>query len=250
MRIIKKSNKKFYYRFKKADGGLYLTIIILIGTIIQMMRQGYSPIILICGGQRKGKSFFALWLLLKVMRVLHVNYKFNIKINTFYDPEDIIIKLKDMEEQGIIIDEAGDIFNKMEYYTKICKAFDKIIQTQGYKTNLYIFVAPFGLDIAKTFRKHFHFTINMKERGFGIVRRVPKKYDLLADKPLHSIFVESIKINKNAIPSNIWDKYEKYSIEQKEIIRQRQEDKLAGKDNIRKDPFGNPIPIMSEVYNA
>jgi len=238
-----KEKDSYYFTFKRKDGKTYKTKIILTGEIIRRMKSNFSPIILVCGSQRSGKSFFALWFALKILNFFHPEKQFDVKRYNFYDPIESIKALDDLQKEPVIIDEAGSMFNKMEYYKRVSIAFDKIIQTQGYKTNLYIFISPFGLDIAKTFRRHFDYIIFVKKRGFAIIRKVPKRYDLLADKPLNTYFVETITIGKDVIPKEIWKQYEDFSFIQKEKIRIESYDSIMNnnKSLVPTDVFGRPI---------
>lgn len=237
MKIDTVQTKTWLYTFKLKDGTIYKTNLMIIGKIINRMKKKLSPIILICGGQRMGKSFVAVWLAYKILKIFHSDRLFDLNRHTFYDPIDAIKNLQDKEKEPLIIDEAGAYLNKTDWYKKIIKAFDKIIQTQGYKCNCYIFISPFGSDIAKTFRKHFDFIIHVRSRGLLKVKQIPKKYDDMSGKFVWPYFLENIKIPKNAIPKSTWENYEKYSIEMKEELRK----KLIQEEHGEKDPFGRII---------
>lgn len=236
MDIVKYQEKGWQYSYKLKDGRVYNTNIIILGKTINRMRRNFSPIILICGGQRIGKSFVAVWLSYKILRIFHYEKKFDISRHTFYDPMEAIRNLKVMEREPVIIDEAGSLFNKTEWYRRITRAFDKIIQTQGYKCNCYIFVSPFGSDIAKTFRKHFDFIINVRRKGLLKVKQVPKRYDDMTGKVSFPYILEQIRLPKNAVPKILWEEYEEHSIKKKEELRQ----KLLLEEG-EKDAFGRRI---------
>ncbi len=240
MIVQKTMVKEHQYKFEMENGKIYRTNITIIGNTLNRMKKNYSPIILICGGQRMGKSFVAVWLANKILRVFHDNKPFDISKHTFYDPIEAIRHIQDMEKEPLIIDEAGSLLNKTEWYNKIIRAFDKIIQTQGYKCNCYIFVSPFGSDIAKTFRKHFDFIIYVRRKGVLKVKKIPKIYDDMTGKVPRPYSVEQIKIPKNSVPLNLWNEYEAFSFEKKEDMRERlvlEEEKI----NHNSDPFGRKI---------
>lgn len=182
------------------------------------MRAGFSPIVMICGGQRVGKSFFGVWLANTIMMFFY-NEFYPVKQNTFYDPVESIERIGDTDKQPIMIDEAGAYLNKSEWYDKVVKAMDRIIQTQGYKANCYIFISPFGSDIAKTFRKHFDFQIYVRRRGVGVTRQIPKKYDTLKDEPVKMFKLEQVVLTRKSIPRKLWNDYERFSMRQKEELR-------------------------------
>lgn len=206
------------YSIKKPNGITYHTNIHIVGKIIQRMKAGFSPIVMICGGQRVGKSYFGVWLAYVIMNFFY-DTLYPVKQNTFYDPVESINRIGDTDKQPIMIDEAGAYLNKSEWYDKVVKAMDRIIQTQGYKANCYIFISPFGSDIAKTFRKHFDFQIYVRRRGIAVTRQIPKKYDTLKDEPVKMFRLEQVVLTKKSIPRELWNEYEKFSMRQKEELR-------------------------------
>ncbi len=208
------------YVIKKPNENKYLkTNLHIIGKIINRMLKGFSPIIIVCGGQRMGKSFVAIWLSNIIMNFFH-DKDFDIENNVFYDPIESVKRIGETDRQPILIDEAGTYLHKTEWYNRVVKAMDRIIQTQGYKSNCYIFVSPFGSDIAKTFRKHFDFQLYVRKKGVVITRQIPKKYDAFKEIEIKLFRLEQIRIPKSAVPKELWEKYEKFSFKQKEEIRE------------------------------
>lgn len=206
------------YNLRKPDGGYLYTNLDTVGIPIMRMRAGYSPIILICGGQRIGKSFVAVWLANIIANFFH-NKNFEPKKNTFYDPLESIKRIGEVQRNVILIDEAGSVLNKQEWYDRVVKALDRIIQTQGYLCNCYILVSPFGSDIAKTFRKHFDFQIFVRRKGIFVFRKLPKKYADMTDAPIKPFRLEQVVIKHNDIPEKVWCEYESFSFKQKENLR-------------------------------
>lgn len=219
MKMILENQTTFKYNMKKPDGKKLHTNIILIGKIINKMKNGFSPIVLIVGGQRMGKSFVGVWLSFRILNFFNPDVDYDPKKYTYYDPLRTIGELNQFKKEPLLIDEAGAVVNKTEWYNKVTIALDKIIQTQGYLCNSYIFISPFGSDIAKTFRKHFDYIIYVRKRGVAVVKEVPKKYDDMTDNSPKPYWLEQIKLSKNSVPKQIWNKYEKFSFEQKEEIR-------------------------------
>lgn len=217
--LIDRVNVSDYkYGIKKPNGEIYHTNIHILGKIMRRMKAGYSPIVMICGGQRVGKSYFGVWLSYWIMMFFH-DKPYPVNQNTFYDPVESIERIGDTDRQPIMIDEAGAYLNKSEWYDKVVKAMDRIIQTQGYKSNCYIFISPFGSDIAKTFRKHFDFQIFVRRRGIGVTRQIPKKYDTLKDEPVKMFRLDQVILTRKSIPRDLWAEYEKFSMKQKEELR-------------------------------
>jgi len=240
-----KTENEFLYRIKNPTNGQnYKGNIILLGEIFKRMNKRFSNMVVVCGGQRSGKSFFALWLALRILEFYHPEKEFDISKYVFYDPIQSLKQLKDLERDPIIIDEAGSHFNKAEWFSRMTKAMDKIIQTQGYKTNTYIFVAPFVTDIAKVFRRHIDYMVHVQQRGYAVVYKIPKKYNMMADKDPKPYFLEPISLKMSNISNKNWEIYEQFSFQQKEKLRQQLYDRMMEDDTnhtIQRDPFGNPM---------
>lgn len=217
MPIIQKTDIKYKETIeisgKKIDTNLYF-----LAKILKRIKAGYSPLILICGNQRKGKSFIGVWLCFLFMNLM--NKKYDPTKNTFYDPIKAVDDLGDVNKEAWLIDEAGSIIHRREWYKKTNIALDKIIQTQAYKTMLYIFISPFASDIDKTFHKHFDFILRVDDRGRFKAFQIFKKFDEFnQEKAVRRMFLDDIRVTLKDVPKDIWDTYQKYSIEQKEEIR-------------------------------
>ncbi|KYK22351.1 hypothetical protein AYK24_08385 [Thermoplasmatales archaeon SG8-52-4] len=231
----------YKYEFTKPNGKEFKTNLHILGKVIRRMHQGFSPIIMVCGGQRMGKSFVTIWLSNLIMHFFH-SRDYPVKTNTFYDPIESIKIITTSDQQPIVIDEAGAFLNKTEWYDRVVKAMDKIIQTQGYKSNCYIFISPFGSDIAKTFRKHFDFQIYVRKKGIVVVRQIPKKYDSFKDIPVKPFRLEQIRIMKSNLKPELWEEYEKFSFAMKDKIAKEQYAKGKGQ---KKDYFGRSMGVVT-----
>ena len=244
MKLIQLKEKDYLYNIKKSNGEMLHTDIMLLGKLIYLMKRGFSPLIMVVGSQRMGKSFVALWLALQILKFFHAGQKFDVKRNTFYDPIDAVKRLNILKREPLIIDEAGNYLMAKEWYSKINIALEKIIMTQGYLTNCYIMISPFSSDIAKAFRKHFDFLIHVRKRGVAIVKQIPKRYDDLTGKVPVPYTVERIKVSKKAIPQNVWRQYEEYSFMKKEEIRKNV---VIQEKFLKKDMFGQVIDNDYEI---
>jgi hypothetical protein len=182
------------------------------------VKQGYSPIIGICGKQRIGKSVIGVWLSYMFMQMFGKEY--DPTEYTFYDPIKAISNLENKDRIPLLIDEAGGILHRREYYEKIHQSLNKIIQTQGYKTIMYIFVSPFISDIDKSFTKHFDFILRVDARGHYKAFEVVKKYDQSDNnKATYTRFMDDVRLNLSDLPNDIWEIYQEFSINEKEKMR-------------------------------
>lgn len=196
--------------------------------IFKRINKGFSPLIVICGSQRIGKSFIGIWLCYLMNMLL--GKKYDPENNTFYKPIEAIKGLENKFKDSLLIDEAGDVLDAREWYEQTHQALKSIINTQAYKTMMYIFISPFVIDIDKAFRKHFDFMIRVHGKGKFKVFRYVKKYDATNDnKVVTRVFLDECIINLNDVPKDIWKRYLSFSIEEKEKIRQRRVDKVESK---------------------
>lgn len=186
--------------------------------VFRRLKMGYSPTVAICGSQRIGKSMIGVWLSYTMMNVLGKEY--DPTKNTFYEPIKAIEDLGHKEKEPLLIDEAGDVLDAREWYEQTHQALKSIINTQAYKTMLYIFISPFVIDIDKTFRKHFDFLIRVDDKGRYKAFRFVKKYDELnPNKVVYKRFLDDVRVKLSSLPSDLWDSYLAYSISEKEKIR-------------------------------
>lgn len=125
--------------------------------------ERYSPIVLIQGNMQTGKST-----MLKVFSDIISQEKF--KIDWDYKKYcaksfDELIEYVDKYDDSIIaIEEAGFQLSAMEWYSKSNNLFDKIMQTQAYKHNIYFIVLPHSLGVAKAHRRLVDMTFIVKRK--------------------------------------------------------------------------------------
>lgn len=204
--------------------------------LFKKIKEGFSPTIAICGSQRIGKSFVGNWLCYIMMSVLGKEY--DPTKSTFYEPVKAIEDLGEKSMEPLLIDEAGDVLDAREWYEQTHQALKSIINTQAYKTMMYIFISPFVIDIDKTFRKHFDFLVRCDTKGRYKTFRFVKKYDELnPNKVVYKRFLDDVAINITSLPDRIWQRYIKYSISEKEKIRKARAKKARGKGNKKPNFF-------------
>jgi len=201
--------------------------------LFRKIQNGFSPLIVICGSQRIGKSFIALWLCNLLAEM--TGKPFNMRKNTFYEPLEAIEKLEEKSKEAIFIDEASDIMDAREWYDQTHHALRSMINTQAYKTLMYIFVSPFVVDIDKSVRKHFDFKIRVDARGrFKCFKYIKKYGQEEIKKVTEQIFLDDMGIKLSDLPTQKWEDYLNFSIKEKEKIRKRRY--LKGK-GVKKSPI-------------
>lgn len=196
------------------------TNLLFLYKLIRHLKKGFSPIIGICGSQRIGKSFVGVWLSYKLMELMGKQY--TPIDHTFYEPVKAIENLEGRRQDPLMIDEAGDILNRREWYAQTHIALSNIINTQAYKGMIYIFISPFISDIDKTFTKHFYFLLRVDDFGRFKAFQYKKKYDAREEKKaVKRIFLDDVYVTMNDLPSGLWERYLAYSIQQKEMLRKK-----------------------------
>ena len=197
--------------------------------LLKKVKNGFSPIILICGERRIGKSLLALFVAWKYC--LFVSKEFDFRKHTFYDSIRAIKELKNMDHEPMLIDEAADILDPMEWFTKTQRALKSMINTQAYKGMVFIFISPFYVDVAAHIRRHFDFCLYVTARGRFKAYRYVKKFNATETKKcVLSYFLDDLGIRMSDLPKNLYEDYKTYSDGEKEKIREKRE--IAATDEI------------------
>lgn len=215
--------------------------------LFRKIMKGFSPTVVICGNQRIGKSFVALWLCMFHMTMM--GKKFNPEDLTFYEPIKAIENLDNKSRESVLVDEASDVLDPREWFDQTHIALKSMINTQAYKNMLYVFVSPFIIDIDKAISKHFDFLIRVDDRGKFKTFRFLKKFDELnPNKVVKKLFLDDVDIRKAEVPRKIWIRYEKHSFIEKDKIRKRRIEKAMGKDKEKEIP-SDPIVRLKKKIN-
>lgn len=130
----------------------------------------YSPIVIFTGNTQVGKSTVSWFLANKILAT-----KENIKKPTFdewdykkfccQDLDEFINAVDKYDDSLIVIEEAGFQLGSKEWYSKENIIFNKIMQTQAYKHNIYFIVLPYACGIAKDHRRMIDFLIWVKRKN-------------------------------------------------------------------------------------
>lgn len=155
--------------------------------LINQMRMGYSPLVVVTGGQRKGKSTTVIQLSREIYKRIHQqeypmrdNFLFDVKsfmkmLFGFSElSDDAIDKMtkKDMEKlvrmyKTPAIDEAGYELASTTWWDKFNRAVAVTIQTQAYLANCYFVILPHLKDLAPALRRLMNVQINCQRKGFN-----------------------------------------------------------------------------------
>lgn len=192
------------------------------------IQDGYSPIIVFCGRQQKGKTRGSVTFANLCSIFLYYRY-FNVN-DWFFKPIDLLKNINDGGFQILVLDEIGATgsgLNKNEWYSQLAKLFDYIIQTQANLRNIYIFCLPFVPDLTTDIRKYIDYMFSAKRlnKRMGIsefkVYKIYKKYDQLVKnlKDFRQVWIENLIFKRKYLQKEIWTPIEKKCNELKSITR-------------------------------
>lgn len=204
-----------------------------IPAILGDVQDGYSPILLVCGRQRKGKTRFGATIGNICSTFLYYRY-FNPKTSFFLYPRELLQAITDEGYQILILDEAGSSgsgINKREWYSELAELFDYILQTQGNLNNIYIFILPFASDLTTDIRKYVDYLFSAKRKGLFKAYKIYKREDQLVKnlKDFKQVWIEMLHFNRSDLPNFIWNPIEKRVNEVKSETRKEKIKNILGK---------------------
>jgi hypothetical protein len=193
-----------------------------IPALLSDVMNGYSPIIVVCGRPRTGKSKFGLFLSTLCSVFLYAKW-FKYKGNVFFFPRNLLKSISDDGYEIKMQDESGKDLNKRKYISELTFAFDQIVQTQGLLVNIYIFVLPFASDLVKDLRKYVDYICHVHKRGRVKIKKVYKKEDQLVSelRAFKQVTIEELIFTNSDVPADLWHEFETKSFEIKKRIRQK-----------------------------
>lgn len=205
----------------------------ILPAIMGDVQDGYSPILLVCGRQRKGKTRFGSTLANIFSIFLYYRY-FNPKIGFFLQPRKLLQEITDEGYQIFVLDEAGSSgsgINKRQWYSELAELFDYVLQTQGNLNNIYIFILPFASDLTTDIRKYVDYLMSAKRKGLFKGYKIYKREDQLVKnlKDFKQVFIEMMAFKKEDLPSFIWNPIEKRVNDIKSETRKEKIKNILGK---------------------
>lgn len=188
----------------------------IINRILTRMKAGMSPIILIVGNQRYGKSFLACWLGYILMKSL--GKEFSVKRNCIYTLEQAVELIDNTTKEVLIFDEMIGMGYKREFWKKEHFHLTKILNVLAYKQMIYIMILPMAKDLDSSFASQVELVLWTKKRGIVIVQKPRKNYTRFYAKDDYRVPYDKFSISMKAVPKEIWKDYKKYSFEMKQKI--------------------------------
>lgn len=198
--------------------------------LIDQVKRMYSPLVLICGKQRIGKSSFGLTLADILTWFFHNEY-IDVTKFVFFDARKFLYTGVSVRRRIVIIDEASKDLSKSEWYTLLNQVVTKIIETQGDLNNIYIIILPHASRLATQHKIYIDLKIVMKRRGQAKIFYMKKKYGELSSdikKITRQIFIGLESLPKPDV--KLWAEYEKFSTKSKRELAQEELASLSGKE--------------------
>lgn len=223
--IIKKVNPEILKLRQKVAAGKSD----MIASLVADIQEGYSPIVVICGRPRRGKTFTAAVIANLISAFLYYQY-WNPEKNYHFTPKEMIEAMEDAGFEIKLADEAGAIgsgINRREWFSQLNKSVDYILQTQGILQNIIIFILPIVSDLSIDVRKYIDWLVVMKKRGVAVCYKIDKKEGQLVKdlSDFRKIYIETLTIKKSDLLPEIW----KYIDDKSRLL------KIASRKNVIAD---------------
>lgn len=150
------------------------------------LKQGYSPIIVIVGHTRGGKTCTGL----KVSEDLDGDFDFNQQY--FYEIKTFVNNLDRLIGRTVIIDEAGYNLSSLNYWSYVNKTMNYLLQTQGVRNICYFFVLPHLEYLAKHIRRMIDVIIEIVDKGIAKIYFVQTFYSKIDGKKTFLYNIETL----------------------------------------------------------
>jgi hypothetical protein len=227
----------------------------LLNGVINRLNEGFAPIIVICGQERIGKSTMAVdlaWRLANEANALDIKLDGdNIQDFLAYQPQTFLEIITESEgRKPVLIDEAGVVAGSQDHQTKENRIIKKVIQTMGYKNNVYIFILPDFKALDKKIRNKVDFKVELYERGKAKVTGIRTNFGKMRSKefdfykqPLPAYWMGDYKDPegfKEPEKQKVMDGYDK---KEKDFKQGNAEDMLDEIKDIAKDEEEDEIDI-------
>jgi hypothetical protein len=195
------------------------------------IRMGFSPIVLIVGKQRQGKTCMALRM------AYEIDPNFDVKKQMFFDVITYAKAVDKYKRKILILDEAGIELDTYRFSDVRQRCFSHLIQSQAYKQNTLFIVLPHASDLAKCHRKHVDSLMVIPFRGSYIFYSPRVAYYDMNEINFMVKKIEHI-LQVPLPPSHLFNEYKtQYEKQIKQDILEKEIDKL---DAYLKKKVGKP----------
>jgi len=185
------------------------------------VNAGYNPICVVVGKIRVGKSWFA-GTLAQIIQPLLDGTDWDVEKQLFIDFDKFLNALDRSTKKVLIYDEAGYSLGSKEWYSKINKGMNMLLQTQGFRANIIIIVLPMVIQLAKDHRRMLDIIFHVEKRGYSRVLMVRRNYEQLYNDTFKIWRLNNLLIRPSKKQKAILKKYDLVLIKLKKAIPRRQ----------------------------
>lgn len=220
----------------------------IVNWLRRQVRDGFAPIVVICGRQRSGKTSAAL-------RFAYELYPKKFKYDRLHftkDVEEFAIAYSQLKNDIIILDEASDSLYVYDWNSLFQKVFSIINDTQAFRNNIVIIILPqvhklgklhrYDVDVVLQVMRSKNPITHEKETFYKYLAHI-KQYSDMAMRPPRMMHIGTFGPIPMP-PENIWRPY--IDVEQaafKEEILQKKLQLIVEKLSGRKETV-KPISVL------
>lgn len=171
--------------------------------VLNKMKKGHSPLIIVCGATRTGKTSLAL----KLASI--IDPTFNVEKQMFFKIQDFAQALSVSNNKCLILDEAGVTLDPLEFQSVQQKVYNHLIQTQAFRVNCVFLVLPMARGIGKMHRDYVNAVLEVFARGCYKLYKTSIWHSDLSYKPPRLTHLETV-IGVPLPPEHIWKPYQEF----------------------------------------
>jgi hypothetical protein len=135
----------------------------VIKRIAERYNAGYSPIVVVCGKMRVGKTtkayLFANWLSQMIFKK-----KWDWENNTIISLDQVIEKLESKNPEIMVMDEVQRMLSKKDFMKSESRLFSKLMTSQAYKHYILILILPRACDLGQDHIANVNYVIPVHTR--------------------------------------------------------------------------------------
>lgn len=204
---------------------------LMVRNIVNKMKRGDSPVILIDGNPNAGKTVLGALICQEINFHFHNKDIWDPKKYAFWDIGRLAEEIDSIVKRPILIPEAGFDLAFDRWMSPANRFFDIILQTQRVLGNCYILNVPVNMDLAKRQRRKSHYRVFVKKHGFCIWYDLQKKSRKKYTKPEDGVRMGTFE-NYSHKDLICFEELRKLDEDNKERIRE--ESKIIFKQKISK----------------
>ena len=177
--------------------------------LVNMINNGITPVVFICGQQRYGKSklgAYISYMLHNKLNVLEGDLDF--KNQLIYSEVEYLASILGFRRKARILDEAEEYLNSYEHYTTQVRSVASSIRTLSILENIEIIISPNTKNISKRIREHIDFIISMEKKQYAKVTRIIPKKDKLNSRGYDNRYIRYPFWKVPDLPKKVIKNYE------------------------------------------